>query len=115
MGESYTRKTLYQDDEVEVVDITWQPGAQTEPHDHGESHGIIRVIEGNIEEIRIPQNGAPPEHHVYRKGDIVHETPDLVHIMRNGVKDGQSRTIHAYTPPLRMRTYPIEDIKKRLL
>jgi len=97
----YHRTVLSEGDEFQHVQIFWEPGAATKPHHHGNSFGLIRVVEGVIAQHVYDRN---TKKHIattlHRKGDVIFETPDIIHIMRNNSKKKKAITRHYYTPPL---------------
>jgi len=102
----YTRETRYKDDDVEVVLITWPPECVSRKHDHGESHGMIRVLSGKIFEKRYKkEDGTFLGRFEYVEGDVVIEIPDIAHIMGNASTEEDAQTLHCYTPLLQMTFY----------
>lgn len=103
----YKREILYKDDKCELVLITWPPGSQSVPHDHGISQGYIYVVSGKVKQ------------HIYDKttkkkisvaynyaGETFSEPQNIIHIMENGSETEEAITIHMYTPPVNMSQYP---------
>jgi cysteine dioxygenase len=47
-GEPYGRRILFQSAKSEVMLATWKAGAQSAPHDHGSSRGIVWLAQGHF-------------------------------------------------------------------
>ena len=110
----YERTTLYADKNVEVVLIEWPPGTRSVAHDHGNSHGTIRVLAGvvycdNFSKRTKRFSGRA----IGRKNDMLFETTDIIHIMGNNSKAKVARALHVYMPPLKMKTYQDSVLKFR--
>ena len=108
---SYERKITYKDDLVEVVEITWPVGSRSVAHDHGNSHGLVRVLAGRI--FCDTYNKATKqfkERIEASVGEVLLETPDIIHVMGNASESEEARTVHIYTPPLTMTRYEEGDL-----
>jgi predicted metal-dependent enzyme (double-stranded beta helix superfamily) len=85
---------------VELWLLTWLPGQQTQPHDHGGAAGAFTVLAGELS-----------EQYRYPGGPIL----DLKHTLGNAIGFGAGRahqignaptaiepaaSVHAYSPPL---------------
>lgn len=110
---AYGRTTLYADDKVEVVLIEWPPGVHSAAHDHGTSHGMIRILEGAVYCDNYSKKTRQfTSRLVGRTGDMLFETPDIVHIMGNNSKIKRALALHVYTPPLKMKVYSDSELKR---
>jgi mannose-6-phosphate isomerase-like protein (cupin superfamily) len=83
--------------------LTWPPGSNVDPHDHGDSHGAFAVVTGELEEIR--WRGRRRRTRLLRAGDVTTVPAGVVHDVV-GVGSTLAVSVHAYSPPLReMRFY----------
>ena len=83
--------------------LTWPPGSNVDPHDHGDSLGAFAVVSGELEEIR--WRGRHRRVRRLRAGDAATVPAGVVHDVV-GVGSTLSVSVHAYSPPLReMRFY----------
>jgi predicted metal-dependent enzyme (double-stranded beta helix superfamily) len=48
--DKYNKKTVYQDDNFEIVIISWKIYQETRVHDHPEKGCVMRVLEGSLME-----------------------------------------------------------------
>jgi len=104
---SYDWEILHEGDEFEVKLITWPTGSTSCAHDHGESHGVVRVIKGRLKQkIFDKETKEFLEEQILEEGDSFFETPQMIHIMGNASKEGEAKTLHMYTPKLKMNRYP---------
>ena len=107
----YERKVLLLRPDIEVVEITWPPGIKSPPHDHGKSHGLVRVLKGQIfQEIYDKSTRRFLRQERFQTGESFIETPDIIHIMGNESKQEPAITIHCYMPPLKMNVYDEVDL-----
>jgi predicted metal-dependent enzyme (double-stranded beta helix superfamily) len=86
--------------------VGWTPGQHVEMHDHGDSAGVLVVVEGDLVEI-VP---AGP-HQVRRtlpEGSVLRLPVGVVHDVA-GVGPGEATSIHVYSPPLGTMTYYDDD------
>ncbi|MEY2450996.1 MAG: hypothetical protein QOD92_570 [Acidimicrobiaceae bacterium] len=83
--------------------LTWPPGSNVDPHDHGDSHGAFAVVSGELEEIR--WRGRHRRTRRLQPGDVTTVPAGVVHDVV-GVGTTLAVSVHAYSPPLReMRFY----------
>ena len=112
MRRKYKRHVIYGSDSAEVVHITLPPGVVTPPHDHGVSHGRIRVLKGKVFCLVFDKETKKfLRREVFGAGETLMETPDIIHIMGNESKTEPAETIHVYTPKLVMKNYPLRLFK----
>ncbi len=90
---------------VEVWLLGWQPGQDTQFHDHGGSSGAFVVTEGTLNErygsVERWDGGQGRDH---RPGRACWFGPDYAHNLGNGGTE-VATSIHAYSPPLSTMTY----------
>ncbi len=108
----YKRTVLYRNSRVEIVRIIWPPGVASLPHDHGKSYGIVKVITGTVfQDVFSRKTKRFLENSRHKTGELMFETPDVIHIMGNSSKKKAAETIHIYSPRLVMTYYKEEDLK----
>lgn len=101
--ERYARNTVFRNDHFELVVICWLPNQASSIHDHGRSHCLYIILEGEMqEEMFAVDSGGRPRRQVarcYRPGQITIAGPADVHRIAN---TGGSHlvTVHVYSPPL---------------
>ncbi len=109
---SYNRRQLLLDKgKYEVLEVTWPPGAKSEFHDHGISCGMIMVLEGKIfQKVYDKKTKKFLFHKTYKAGDVILETPDIIHQMGNVSNKKPAKSIHVYAPPLdAMHNYDFQN------
>jgi quercetin dioxygenase-like cupin family protein len=79
-------------DAFDVWLIGWPPNHRTTPHDHGESLGIVLVLEGELVETT---NFARKE---LGAGQVTVVAPGAVHDVGTG--EWTALSLHVYSPPL---------------
>ncbi len=103
----YRRRVILNKNGVEAVLITWPAGSESFFHDHGKSHGVVRVLKGKIkEEVYAKKDKKFLKESVFKKGETCIETPDIIHKMSNPFKT-EAVSMHLYAPNLKMKTYKI--------
>lgn len=101
----YKRAVVFQNKDVELILIDWEPGAETPVHDHGKSHGLIRVLKGNLtEDVFSIFTLEHAYSNVYKKGVVAVEFPGTIHRMKNSGKSC-AQSLHIYVPQLVMREF----------
>lgn len=98
----YCRNTVARTATIELVIIGWLPGQATDVHGHGDSVGVVRVLEGDLEEVcfSAAEGGRlGVTTRVIRPGDTIREVRGRVHQVRNTSRK-RAITLHAYSPPL---------------
>jgi predicted metal-dependent enzyme (double-stranded beta helix superfamily) len=90
-------------DAYEVWVIGWTDGQGAEMHDHGDSAGVLVVLEGELTEVTGTPDG--PRTLALVPGDV-HALPNgHVHAISNQ-RPEPATSLHVYSPPLRtMRRY----------
>jgi predicted metal-dependent enzyme (double-stranded beta helix superfamily) len=85
-------------DGVELWLLSWLPGQQTKPHDHGGASGAFAVLHGAItEEYRYP--GGPIRSRTHGAGTSIGFGAGRAHQV-TGAGPGPAASVHAYSPPL---------------
>lgn len=101
----YKRTTLFENNDVEVILIDWEPGSETPIHDHGKSYGLVNILHGKLTEDTFSFPDLKISHSKsYGPNTIVLELPGTIHRMKN-VGKKSARSLHIYIPPLVMREY----------
>ncbi|TSC89726.1 MAG: hypothetical protein G01um10143_216 [Parcubacteria group bacterium Gr01-1014_3] len=112
MVKKYDRHVLHENPKIEVVHIKWPPGAESRPHDHGKSYGKVKVLSGKVFQLVFDKKTKKfLRRDVMVAGDVMIETPDLIHIMGNDSKTEIAETLHVYTPKLVMKYYSLAMFK----
>jgi quercetin dioxygenase-like cupin family protein len=88
-------------EDYEVWVIGWSPGQDLDLHDHGESAGVVAVVEGELRERSVVDGRLV--HDELRPGRLRWLPPGLVHGV-TGADDGPATSIHVYSPPLSRMT-----------
>lgn len=85
-------------DGVELWLLSWLPGQQTKPHDHGGASGSFTVLQGELgEEYRYP--GGPIRRRTHTTGESIGFGAGRAHQV-TGIGDAPAASVHAYSPPL---------------
>ena len=102
-AERYARNTVFRNDHFELVVICWQPNQASSIHDHGRSHCLYVVVEGEMQEEMFTINSAGRPRRTaarsYRAGQITIAGPAEVHRIANHASS-HLVTVHLYSPPL---------------
>ena len=87
--------------------IVWRPGSATGRHDHGRSHGAIRVLRGSLIERYWPEeNDGAGRIRLVRRGATMEVPRGRGHDVGNA-GPGLAVSLHVYAPRLaRMNFYP---------
>jgi len=99
----YARNRVLLNDHVELVVICWRPGQSSAIHDHGKSHCLYLVIEGEMHEERFRLDGSrepePTDERSFGRGDISVSAGHEIHRINNR-SASDLVTVHIYSPPL---------------
>lgn len=95
-------------DSVDVWLLTWLPGQQTQPHDHGNSAAAFQVVRGSITEFRWASDGSISSADLRAGQSRQVPVGDVHDVVNLGTEPAVS--IHAYSPRLTyMKYYSVED------
>ncbi|MGH8887925.1 MAG: cysteine dioxygenase [Egibacteraceae bacterium] len=89
-------------DGVELWLLSWRPGEDTGPHDHGGAYGSFTVLLGELTEDFTEDYrylGCPSRSALHGVGAAVGFGPKRAHRMRN-LGTRETASVHAYSPPL---------------
>ncbi len=106
--EGYARVLLARSEGAEILILGWLPGQRSLVHDHGVSHGFVKVLAGEGVDDSFALEGGRAvlvERTGFEAGALLEERPDQVHRVANAGSNVLI-TLHAYAPCLRgARTY----------
>lgn len=110
-GKPYYRRLLYKSEGVELLVMNWSD-VECAPHDHGDSHGWIHVLNGTsvnsvyeLESNNLPKELFKEFHH---EGKLFYAPKKGVHSMQADGSGGLI-TLHLYSPPISgMKVYDLE-------
>ncbi|RSD29536.1 cysteine dioxygenase [Mesobacillus subterraneus] len=110
-GKPYYRKLLYKSEDVELLVMNWSD-LECAPHDHGDSHGWIQVLNGTSVNAVYEVNGnsLPKElfKEYHHQGKFFYAPQKGVHKMQADGAEGLV-TLHLYSPPINgMKVYDLE-------
>lgn len=99
----YARNTVFANEHFELVVICWKAGQASAVHDHGNSHCLYLVVDGEMTEdlYDLDRAGAPrlKRSREWGRGAItISEGPDI-HCIKNESEEPLV-TVHIYSPPL---------------
>lgn len=108
----YGRNPVFANDHLEVMVATWTRGTPCLPHDHGGSHGAVRVLQGQAHHRVWRIRESALEEALAEKaaqGDVMACGPHLIHSMGDdGIEHGLM-TLHLYTTAIdHMVVYDVE-------
>jgi cysteine dioxygenase len=99
----YARNRVFLNDHVELVVICWGSGQSSAVHDHGRSHCLYLVVEGEMHEERFRLDGSdepePTDERTFGRGGISVSAGHEIHRIHNR-SDAGLVTVHIYSPPL---------------
>src|SRR5690554_2814207 len=111
----YGRNPIYNSGEVEIIVVNLPSNCQTYIHDHGQSEGCGRVIQGELinavyEPIDQDQVRMVKELKV-QAGEVFNTPYGTIHQMRNQ-QAKQVISLHIYAPPLEgLKVYPQPELQ----
>ncbi|MEY2424590.1 MAG: hypothetical protein QOI61_162 [Actinomycetota bacterium] len=85
---------LFANDQFDAWLIGWPANHWTTPHDHGDSLGVVLVLDGLLVERAISAGGT----HRLGAGDVTVIPAGAVHDVGTG--DATALSLHLYSPPL---------------
>ncbi len=108
----YGRHVLFANDVLEGMVAQWTPGIPCAPHDHGGSHGAVRIISGEaVHTVWAVEEGQlvameTTRHHA---GDVLPAPSHMIHSMQDGGAERPLITLHLYTDAIdHMVVYDLE-------
>ena len=102
-GRAWVRVT--ETDDADAWLIAWMPGSATGRHDHGDSEGMVRVLDGILQERYQTRDGAVRSR-VTGRGETMVVPPGRRHDVGNPATD-IAVSLHVYAPRLvQMNFYP---------
>ncbi len=112
-GYAYGRKTLHRTQDVEILLLYWPPGVSSPIHDHGESYGVVHVIQGELlnENFQKVEEGKVRrlEQETASDGEAIVSVFKDIHRLSNQ-KNVPCISLHVYSPPLMdMGTYELVE------
>lgn len=105
LSPEYKRTVVFRTEDVEIIIIEWEPGSQTPIHDHRKSHGLVKILSGNlVENVFSLPNLEQMDSMRYQCGAVRFVTPGFIHSIKN-VDQTSAKSLHIYTPRLVMTEY----------
>jgi predicted metal-dependent enzyme (double-stranded beta helix superfamily) len=99
----YARNTIHCSEHFELVAICWLPKQASSIHDHGRSHCLYVIVEGEMQEemFVLDADGRPRRTQArnFGRGQITIAAPTDVHRIVNATSENLV-TLHVYSPPL---------------
>lgn len=100
----YKRTVLKRSDEIEIAEITWEPGDRTKKHNHKDSNAWIAVLQGRIFEIR-----GGVKRYFEPGSDLKLEVPvGVAHIVGNDTNT-PAISVHIFMPKLEMEYFEDDE------
>lgn len=101
----YARNLIARSSYSELLMLCWRSGQRTPIHDHGGSHGVVMVVEGQLTETMFER---APEGHVrpyntfkWGPGAITGaDIPDIHQLLNLQTATRDMVSLHCYSPPL---------------
>ena len=86
--------------------IRWSESAELGLHDHGNSTGIVHVVDGELVETRVDEHHPTSQlrSRTLRQGDVARIDPNTIHAVAN-VHRTEALSVHVYSPPLSQMTF----------
>lgn len=101
------------DSQQEVVTIVMEPGACIPFHNHGESHGKVKYLIGDVGEYLVdPASGLPCKVIMHSEGDVAAEGPNTIHSVWNPSETQRAVFQIEYKPAIRdtMTFFSLQEI-----
>lgn len=120
----YTRNLIHEGNgNFNLILMCWPEGAMSAIHDHSDSHCFMRVIQGEVKEIRYewPEDGAGPAESLHETsvtsmaaGNTLYMSDELgIHKVENKSHTDKLVSLHLYSPPFDMCKVFDERTSKR--
>jgi hypothetical protein len=90
---------LHRDHHVEAWLLTWISAQETGLHDHDVSSGAVRVVDGNLSELRMVLGAAELDETTYAPGEGFEFDASRIHDVRHAGAE-PAVSLHIYSPPL---------------
>ena len=94
-------------DAYEAWVIGWRPDQGLDLHDHGDSAGVVLVVEGELHERALTDGVLVDD--LLPTGRVRWLPPGIIHAV-TGAGDGPATSIHVYSPPLTGMTRFDDDL-----
>jgi cysteine dioxygenase len=119
--DAYTRTELKKTKDYQILLLCWNKGIKSTIHDHGESSGVEKVLDGTLIENRykLQKSSLNPnldlklkvlDKNTYYRGDVMNIDEGDIHMMET-LNVSSAVSLHIYIPPSQMVfTYePVDD------
>ncbi len=107
-NETYGRNLLEHTDEREIIIMNWNHNEQCLPHDHGDSVGAVKILQGTATQIiyiKTAHGYMVRSVEIRKTGEILIVPKGMIHAMGNST-DERLVTGHIYMKPItRMKIY----------
>jgi hypothetical protein len=90
---------LYRDHHVEAWLLCWVSTQETGLHDHDLSSGAVRVIDGQLSELRMMLGQAELDETIYAPGESFEFDASRIHDVRHAGTE-PATSLHIYSPPI---------------
>lgn len=90
---------LHRDHHLEAWLLCWDPMQETGLHDHDLSAGAVRVVEGQLSELRMVLGRGDLDETIYREGEAFEFDASRIHDVRHA-GTAPAASLHIYSPPL---------------
>ncbi len=108
---TYARNLLSKSPWYELLIICWRYGQCSPIHDHDQSVGGVRVVDGVATETRYREVGPGAVEPIGRgeckAGGVCVVERDDIHLIENLQSDQELITLHLYSPPLSMNYFEL--------
>ena len=98
--DSYFRKQIHVDDDLEIVLVCFKSGQKSPKHDHGDSNCVVHCLQGTMHEILYALDGKHHENDLC-EGGIQAVPVKWSHYVEN-ISGNSAVLLNFYSPPLKM-------------
>ena len=96
--ENYMKNLVFRNKDIEAFVVCWLPGQETKIHNHSDNGCILKILQGNIDEIIYNNNLEVLKNNTLIKNDIQYIDNSIgIHKMINN--DEKTVSLHIYSPP----------------